>query len=135
MIKIEFVKAPDFKYLGSRIIYSDTAILGNDGHFFIKSKDLFLPPVLLHVQPDHITFKSEYNYKIDFITSDKKLKFPFNLKKDDVLNFGKFSIQISDFSLEEDTSKYSTITKDNLKNIDENSYKMKLIKALNELSK
>ncbi len=135
MIKIQFIKAPNIKYLGQRVLYSDTAILGNDGHFFIKAEDLFLPPIFIHVQPDHLSFKSEYNYKIDFITSEKKLRFPFNLKKDDIIHFGKFSIQILDFYLEQDPEQYSVVTKKNLQSLDENSQKMKLIKGLNELSK
>jgi len=135
MIKIQFIEALKNDYIGTRVLYSNVAILGNDGHFFIKPKDLFLPPVSLHVATEHVVFKSEYNHKFDFISNDKKLTFPFNLRKDDILKFDKFSIQLLDFSFEVDTELYSEMTKSKLNSIKKNSSKMKLIKALNELSK
>ncbi len=130
MINISFIKSPNQNYLGDRIIFSDRAILGNNGDFKILKEDLTLPNIYFEVSESSIKVTSEYEINTPFFLQDREVSFPFRIKKGEKISFDEFEIQIKDFTFEPSSKNYKLILQENLSAIKKDPKRLKFVEEL-----
>ncbi|MCB9094569.1 MAG: hypothetical protein H6621_05820 [Halobacteriovoraceae bacterium] len=103
MIRVKINSAPKDYYLGEQVFHTNEIIFGNDGNINILESDLKIAPVLVQIEDQSLSFKSQSDdsKKYDFHINGKLQHIPFHLVKGDKLSIEQFEIEIVDFLLEQ----------------------------------